>query len=1007
MTNEPSPLANHTNTTLTTFIETQFPIAKLSAESYKERKAGNGQILPGLGKWWGRKPLILVRATLLGLLLPSSDNPGKDREIFLKLLTMDDEGLRQRKTKKIASSLIYDYATSKEQRDFFVERGKWRTDPEIAYTFMDEFDRKSTFRTTPSSTNPNIGETSSKSAKNSLLRRLRVKANEEKDFLEKRIFTRLPYSVKLNYCLRPEEIEGPTDLGWHEINTYLGTNATSLVELVQELGIRRFGHVPRVGDAFCGGGSIPFETARMGCEAYGSDLNPVATLLTWGALNIIGGGEKVVEQVQGAQASIYTMADQQIREWGIEENEQGWRADAFLYCAEVKDPESGWLIPLAPSWVIAESSNTIAKLVPDSLNNRYKIEVHTGVSNKELEIARKGTVINSKLVPPNGEHETTFESLRRNLRMWENEDLIPRSNDIFQERLYCIRWVETYMDQKGNFQTRLHYLSPTKEDFRREMEVLDLLESRFMEWQRRGYVPSRRIESGYNTDQPVRERGWTHWHHLFNPRQILYLGLLRELSEEYGEPIIRVASLLGLGKVADWSSRLSRWVSQSGKVHIAQSFSNQALNTLYNWATRGLINVELSYKLRLSSQNCYKTEIAATDARKITKTSDIWITDPPYADAVNYEEISEFFLAWSGEGIKTNFPDWYADSKRALAIKGNGQNFRLSMVECYQNLTRNMPDNGMQVVMFTHQDAGVWADLTLILWAAGLRVTAAWCIATETDSALKAGNYVQGTVLLVLRKRTSQNIHFIHELYPQIQAEVERQLDGMTALDDESDPNFGDSDYQLAAYAAALRVLTEHPLGNIDPDVELRRKRGKGEVSEIEKVIRDAVKVALDYRVPQGIEQSTWRTLSPMERFYLKGLEMESRGEHRVGAFQELARGFGATEYGDLMASTKSNESRLKNASEFGTRQRGGTGFGGSLLRHLLYAIHITTKKDNPREGLSYLRGELTDYWTLRTRLIHLAEHLQRFGMVETMKHWQTDAHAAMLMAGVLRGDHV
>ena len=40
------------------FIEEQFPVAKLSKESYRERKAGRSQTLTGLGKWWGRKPLI-------------------------------------------------------------------------------------------------------------------------------------------------------------------------------------------------------------------------------------------------------------------------------------------------------------------------------------------------------------------------------------------------------------------------------------------------------------------------------------------------------------------------------------------------------------------------------------------------------------------------------------------------------------------------------------------------------------------------------------------------------------------------------------------------------------------------------------------------------------------------------------------------------------------------------------------------------------------------------------
>ncbi len=75
------------------FIERQFPVARVSMESYKERKANYSQTLTGLGKWWGRKPLVLVRATILGLLMPASDDPVKDREIFLKLMTTDDEGL--------------------------------------------------------------------------------------------------------------------------------------------------------------------------------------------------------------------------------------------------------------------------------------------------------------------------------------------------------------------------------------------------------------------------------------------------------------------------------------------------------------------------------------------------------------------------------------------------------------------------------------------------------------------------------------------------------------------------------------------------------------------------------------------------------------------------------------------------------------------------------------------------------------------------------------------------
>src|SRR5215471_21627853 len=79
------------------FIEVQFPVGRLSAETYKERKANVGQTLTALGSYWkGRKPLILVRAVVLGALLPASDDPTADLDIFLKLMAMDDGAFTRR-----------------------------------------------------------------------------------------------------------------------------------------------------------------------------------------------------------------------------------------------------------------------------------------------------------------------------------------------------------------------------------------------------------------------------------------------------------------------------------------------------------------------------------------------------------------------------------------------------------------------------------------------------------------------------------------------------------------------------------------------------------------------------------------------------------------------------------------------------------------------------------------------------------------------------------------------
>ena len=81
---------------------------------------------------------------------------------------------------------------------------------------------------------------------------------------------------------------------WEAVNAHLGTTAKSLPQLVEQLGIMRFGRKPRVADTFCGSGQIPFEAARLGCEAYASDLNPVACMLSWGALRIVGGSQDSV-----------------------------------------------------------------------------------------------------------------------------------------------------------------------------------------------------------------------------------------------------------------------------------------------------------------------------------------------------------------------------------------------------------------------------------------------------------------------------------------------------------------------------------------------------------------------------------------------------------------------------------------------------------------------------------------------------------------------------------------
>lgn len=953
------------------FIETQFPISKLSKESYKERKGSQGQSLTGLGKWWGRKPLILVRAVLLGLLLPATDQPQRDREIFLKLLGMDEDGLWSRKGRSIPLSVVIAHLTPRE-------REHWLTPVEdsIGYEYRAALTRK------------------------------------ERDEIQRVVLARLSYDEKLDYCDLAEKAP-PLHLDdWAEINSYLGTHATHLAELVRELGQQRFGHTPRIGDAFSGGGSIPFEAARMGCDTYASDLNPVAAFLTWASLNLIGGGEEVAADIRRAQKRMYTAVDRRVQQLGIEQNEQGWRADTYLYCVETRCPECAWIVPLAPSWVVAErAQQVVARLEADEINQRFDIVIEAGASGEVLRTAREtGTIKDSALICPYCQQRTPISMLRSDaqggLRLWESDDLVPRPDDVYQERLYCIRWEETYNNERGEPRTRRHYRAPDDHDLAREVQTLTLLCANLRKWQEQAYISVRRIMPGDKTDEPIRTRGWTFWHHMFTPRELLVHGfLLQEAFEGNYTNNARAAALLSLGRCIDYNSKLSRW--NPSKDHINPASTNPALNTLYNFGSRSFAALHDSWFLNIEPAQIFPTHTTSvSDARSVRAECDIWVTDPPYADAIVYHELSEYFLSWYNGLLLQLFPHWYADSKRALAVAGLDITFRKSMVECYRNLAEHMPDDGYQVVMFTHQGVDVWSDLTLIMWASGLRVAAAWNIATETDSALKEGNYVQGTVLLVLQKQISDETAFTDELVGQVEEEVKAQLKSMRDLEDKEEPNFSDNDYQLAAYAAAIRVLTRYKnIEDIDIAYELSKERKRKDESPISRLIADAVKVAADFLVPTGFDSFVWKTLTPEERFYLKGLDLGSHREYRAGVYQELARGFGLREYTHLLSSGKANQTRLKTATEFGAKMLGDSAFGKSLVRHALFAIRETVRSEAADVGKRWLRDEVADYWNHRKTLIEILRYLSNTGFTMP-EQWKQDAEAARLLTGALENDH-
>ncbi len=893
-------------------IEKLLPVQKLSIESYKENMAGAGKTLTALGNFWkGRKVLILNRACILGALLPASDNPKVDLEIFELLMGMDRESIQTRLAEKLSGRR---FAELKAQG------------------------------------------------------------------------FPLSYPDMVGLAKRPEECNADLyETHWERINLHLGTSANCITELVEQLGIMRFGHRPKVADTFSGSGQIPFEAARLGCDVIASDLSPVAAMLTWGNFNIVGGSEADRQALKADQRELIETVQKEIDSIGVEEDDRGWRGKVYLYCVETVCPQTNWRVPMLPKLVVSKGYRVVAKLVPVPEEMRYDIEIVSDATDDELNAAETGTVVDENLAHSvdGVEYRTPIKTIRGDcridgkngnaLRMWGKSDFVPSPDDIFQERLYAIQW----MPPKGP-KTKSEFRSVTEADLERERVVETFIREHLVRWQEVGWVPDMRIEPGYNTDQPIRERGWTYWHHLFNPRQLLIGGLINQHSD--------ARLKFGLARVLNYSSRLSIWDgsgSKGGGGNTVQTFNTQALNTLWNYGCRGVSNweglVAESYKLYPLSAGTSRS-VSTCPADRITESFDIAITDPPYGDAVKYEEIYEFFIAWLRKNPPPEFANWTWDSRRALAIKGEDHEFKTEMINAYRHMTDLMADNGLQIIMFTHQSGDIWSDMAGIVWAAGLQVTAAWYVVTETESALREGSYVKGTVLLVCRKRSVRYSTTRGDLAFELEEEVKRQIEDLTGLSQSvkdklyrGENLFQDADLQMAGYAAALRVLTKYSVINgQDMEREALASRVRGQSTLVDQLIAFAVDLANSHLIPEGISPRDWNTLVSEERFYLKMCDLEAQGVSKLDNYQNFAKAFKVADFQLLMGASRANAARLKSAQELKR-----TGIPGSAtLTGILQAIAEIQEELDGDVVLNHLSFSIPEYFNRRDQIQRLISYL-------------------------------
>jgi putative DNA methylase len=184
------------------------------------------------------------------------------------------------------------------------------------------------------------------------------------------------------------------------------------------------GKLPPVLDPFAGGGSIPLEAARLGCEAHAADLNPVAVLLNKCNLEIaprwaghapvnpedrrhIGGsqnwrgtqglaadvrhyGKLIRERAQEKIGKLYPKARLPDTHGGGEANVIAW---LWARTVASQDPSArGAQVPLVSTYWLSSADGKLAWVEPvvDRVSNTWRFEVKTGTPANKAAI-KSGT----------------------------------------------------------------------------------------------------------------------------------------------------------------------------------------------------------------------------------------------------------------------------------------------------------------------------------------------------------------------------------------------------------------------------------------------------------------------------------------------------------------------------------------------------------------------------------------------------------------------------------------
>jgi putative DNA methylase len=585
---------------------------------------------------------------------------------------------------------------------------------------------------------------------------------------------------------------------------------------------------PKVLDCFAGGGAIPLEALRLGCDTTAIDLNPVACLLErcilefpqlFGTPNAHGRnslaadverwGEWVRERARDLVADIYPPSKN-----GAQPLVWFWART--MPCV---NPACALDLPLVTTWWLARDRHHVW-LEPHASEGVVGLSLQSGEGEPSVAPVMKAS---SATCPICG---TTASAAT--VRAWA------KVNN------FGFRLLAVLEERDGG----RHYRLPSQTDLVGASVAVRCLEGVDDLDDGTPAIPDEQLNPAQYRKFGMLPYGISRFRDLFTPRQLAAAVALctatREahaaMLSEGMEPARARAAAAYLGLLVDRSvdnnSAFSTWENKGEKIR--NTFARQSLAMTWDFTeiapfsdgSGGWRNSMESVVRAI--ERCAETGVSPATVRRGNAQSlnditdggfDAVVVDPPYYDAVQYADLSDFFYVWLKRSVGHLYPELLsapltpkaqevienrADKKSAAYISSD--EFERRLASSIAEMRRVVRPDGVVTIVFAHTDSDAWERLLRGLLQTGLVVSTSWPMESEKRgrSTANLSAVLGSSVVLVCRPRTEARAGFYDA--------VVRELDTRIAerLDEFEDLGLTGADYLISAIGPAFEVFGKY-----------------------------------------------------------------------------------------------------------------------------------------------------------------------------------------------------